>query len=94
MEVKLSQVGPVGFITPIGLFSLVGHLPRSKVPCWVIEAPVGYHGGVIDFMVSLLFVLPSTHRKLMGTEEPLASLCHFKSLTRTSLTIVVICKEK
>ena len=47
MEVKLSQVGLIGFFTHVGLFSLVGHLPRSKVPRQLMEAPVRYRGGVI-----------------------------------------------
>ena len=47
MEVKLSQVGLIGFFTHVGLFSFVGHLPRSKDPRQLMEVPVRYRGGVI-----------------------------------------------
>jgi len=89
VAVKLSQAGPIGFLVPVGLFPFIGHLPRPKVPCRLMEVPVGYRGEVVYFMVLLLFVIPFTRRKLMGLEEPLASLCHFKTLARISLSIIM-----
>ena len=92
MEVKLSQVGLVDFFAPVSLFSLVGHLPCSKVPHRLMEVPIGYCGGVVGFMVFATFW---SSRLLTGslssTEEPSGSLCHFKSLARTSLS-KSICK--
>ena len=76
MEVKLSQAGPVG------------HLPRPKVPRQLMEPPVEYCGGVVDLMMFAAFwssrLLTGS---LTGMEEPSGSLCHFKSLARTSLSV-------
>ena len=87
MEVKLSQARPIGFFALASLFSLIGHLPRPKVPCRLMEAPVGFRGGIIGPMVFVAFW--SSHLltgSLMGMKEPSSSLCHFKFLARTSLS--------
>ena len=87
MEVKLSQARPIGFFALASLFSLIGHLPRPKVPRRLMKAPIGYRGVIVGLIVFVAFwssrLLTGS---LTGTKEPSSSLCHLKFLARTSLS--------
>ena len=80
MEVKLSQVRPIGFFMPVGLFSLVGHLP-----CRLGIVVGSSTNGVVALVLHM-------HMKLTGLWEPSASLCEtHQIICNTLISCALLC---
>ena len=64
---KLSHARPISLFTSLALYCI------RRLPRWLIEVPVGYHGGIAACAI-IAFGPPFMSIELMGSQTSLASL--------------------